>query len=232
MKIPFVFTFAGDLPRAIANRLVKSIKRVMPNSYIFQQTDTLTDAIGGCEVIRIERGPDFAEFFLRHLKELDLPRFIKIDYDCVVQKDLAPLFEGRWQVGLTRRDEADKTLSEEMAIRQPYNNGVIFSNGKHSFFNEVYDRYMAIPDRDGWMDAQEAVREAAGATRTRLEEFPCSIYNYTPSMPDEDLSDKYIVHYKGMRKHWALDTADMLGAMREGQRVGGMVRRWMAERLK
>jgi hypothetical protein len=204
----------------------------MPDSHIYHQTDMDTEGFEGCEVIRKERGDDFAEFFLRHLKELNLPSFVKIDYDCVIQKDLAGLFNGSWQVGLTRRYDADPTLGDQLANSQPYNNGVIFSDGKHDFFKEVYACYMAINDRDGWMDAQEAVKTAASVTRAKLREFPCSLYNYTPSLPFEDLSDKYIVHYKGERKHWSLDTSAMLDAMNEGNRIGDMARAWIKKRQK
>lgn len=233
MKIPFVFTFAGPLPRAIAHRLIDSIRKVMPESRIYQQTDMDTEGFEGCEVIRKERGDDFAEFFLRHLKELDLPRFIKIDYDCVIQKDVSRAFnDPGWHVGLTKRYDADPSLGPHLANSQPFNNGVIFSNGRHTFFDEVYACYMQISDRDGWMDAQEAVKTAERVTRAKIREFPCSLYNYTPSMPFEDLKDKYIIHYKGERKHWNLDTAAMLEAMNEGNRIGDMVRAWIKKRHK
>lgn len=235
MKIPFFFTLAGDLPHAIAHRLIASVRQVMPGSYIFQQTDEVTPQVKGTDgAIRLPRQDDFAEFFLRHLTDLpnQWPRFIKLDYDCVLMKDLSPLFEGaKWQVGLTKRDDTDPTLSADVARRQPYNNGVMFSNGRHGFFSEVYSAYMGINDRDGWMDAQEAVREAVERSKVAIKAFPCSTYNYTPTLPDEDLNDKWIVHYKGSRKHWGLDTSDMAAAMDEGQRVGQMAQAWVKRKM-
>lgn len=233
MKIPFFFTLAGDLPHAIAHRLIASVRLHMPGSYVIQQTDMVTPQVEGTDdVIRLERGEDFADFFLWHLTALPekWPRFVKIDYDCVVMKDLSPLFNGKWQVGLTKRD-TDPTLDPRIAEAQPYNNGVIFSQGKHSFFQEVYGTYKTIPERDGWMDAQVAVKTAAGKTKVPLAEFPCLTHNYTPVMPNEDLKDKWIVHYKGMRKHWGLDTSDMAKAMEAGQKVASWTQDWVKKHL-
>ena len=44
----------------------------------------------------------------------------------------------------------------------------------------------------------------ADTTTLNLKTFPCSLYNYTPDRSDEDLSERFVVHYKGLRKEWML----------------------------
>jgi len=234
VKIPVCFPFAGPLPRAIAERLIASVRNVMPSSHIYQLTDLDTEGFKGCEVVRLERGGDFQEFFFKHLvaASQSLPRFIVVDYDCVFLKNIADLYTGQWKVGLTKRDSTDRTLAPGITERLPYNNGVIFSDGCHTFFQEAQEQYLSIPNRDGWMDAQEAVKRAVMRTSVKIQEFPCSVYNYTPVEPDEDLKDRAILHYKGMRKHWALEPEHMHKAMLEGDRIAGMVTKWMGRQCK
>ena len=230
MKIPVCFTYTHDVPLAIASRLIESVKREMPKSHIYHQTDEVTPEIEGTITVRLSKGEDFAEFFLRHLAECPLERFIKLDYDCVVRRSLYPVFKHSFQVGLTRRDPKDSAQSDAFTQRHPHNAGVMFSNGRHSFWKELYQAYMAIPDADGWMDACDAMETAVKATRCKVKDFPCSIYNYTPSMPDEDLSGRDVVHYKGMRKHWALDYGAMGEAIKENWSIDGRVKEWLRRR--
>lgn len=232
MEIPIVFTYTSNVPLILAERLVASIKKVMPGSHIYQQTDARTDEIPGCKAVRRTKGEDFAEFFLGHLAECQLDRFIKLDYDCIVQKDLRPVFKEEFQVGLTVRDEDDKSLSDFFSKRHPHNAGVMFSKGKHSFWVELYQEYMNIIDRDGWMDACDAMETAVAKTKVKLKDFPCRIYNYTPVMPDDPANHAAVVHYKGNRKHWGLDTGDMYKALLAGNQVADKVEDWLKKRTE
>lgn len=231
MEIPIVFTYTHNVPLVIAQRFVASVKRVMPGSHIYQQTDTDTEVIPGCIELRRVRGEDFAEFFLGHLADLKLDRFIKLDYDCILQKDLKHIFKEDFQVGLTVRDE-DKSLSEFFLKRHPHNAGVMFSKGKHTFWKELYDCYMSIIDRDGWMDACDAMEMAVRATKCKVLELPCHTYNFTPTAPDQDTSHAAVVHYKGNRKHWGLETGEMYRAMLAGNQVADMVEEWLRKRTE
>jgi hypothetical protein len=230
MKIPVCFTYTQDVPLAIAQRLIDSVKREMPRSHIYHQTDETTPAIEGTITVRLPKTEDFAEFFLRHLAECPLEKFIKLDYDCVVLRSIYPLFTDDFQVGLTRRDVGDKAQGDAFTKRHPHNAGVMFSKGKHTFWKELYQAYMAIPDRDGWMDACDAMETAVANTKVKVKDYPCSRYNYTPEMPLEDLKGRDIVHYKGMRKHWALDTGAMMPAIKENWNIDARVKKWLGRR--
>lgn len=230
MKIPVLFTYTQEVPLSIALRLIDSIKREMPQSHIYHQTDETTPEIPGTRTVRLPKGEDFAEFFLRHLAECQLDKFIKLDYDCVVVRSLYPLFNHDFEVGLTRRDLSDKAQGDEFTRRHPHNAGVMFSKGKHSFWKELHQEYMSIPDRDGWMDACDAMEAAVGKTKCNVKDFPCSRYNYTPETPLDDLTGRDVIHYKGMRKHWSLDS-EIGKAMQENWRIDEKVKRWLGKRM-
>lgn len=218
--IPVYFTFAGPVPTELADRMVEGINQAMPGSEIYQMTDEATPAIRGTKQIRLPRGEDFIEFNYRH-HTLIQGDFIRIDYDVLVQKDLSEVFEDDFDVGLTIRTDDDKATPANSLLVQmyPHNFGVAFSKGAHTFWQEMYDAYMAIPHRDGWMDACAATEVAYRTTKVKVKDYPCFKYNYTPVTQFEDLSDKYAVHYKGPRKAWMVDTAHTRS---EGSRVGVM----------
>lgn len=197
------FFFAGDIPRSIAERMLKSVRETMPNVPIVHQTDAETKAFDGCEVIRLpwSEKRDVAELFWRHMAQAK-GDFIKLDYDCVVMQSLRGVMTQEFQAGLTIRDDRDVSLSNTFRLRHPHNAGVMFSKGEHTFWREVYEAYMAIPDRDGWMDACDALETAVANTKAKIQDFPAFLYNFTPISPYERLNGKFVVHYKGKRKHW------------------------------
>lgn len=203
MEIPVAFLFAGDIPRSVAQKMIDSVRDCMPSSPIIHQTDEDTPAFEGTETVRLkwENRKDPAEFFWLHMKNLR-GDFIKLDYDCVMQQSLRGVFNHDFEAGLTIRDDRDVSISRAFLVRHPHNAGVMFSKGSHSFWQEVYDVYCALPDRDGWMDACDALETAVKRTKVRVKNFPAFEYNYTPISPYERLEGKYVVHYKGVRKHW------------------------------
>jgi hypothetical protein len=216
--IPVYFTFAGDVPTELAERMVLGVNQAMPGAKIFQLTDESTNAISGTEPIRLPRGKDFIEFSYRHLMSIE-GDFIRIDYDVFVQKDLTEVFNDDFEVGLTIRTPEDKATPWNSKLVQlyPHNLGVAFSKGKHSFWKEQYEAYRSISNPDGWMDACTATEMAYKTTRCRVRDYPCFKYNYTPVSQSEDVSDKYAVHYKGIRKAWMVDSEHTRS---EGLRVG------------
>jgi len=224
--IPVAFVFAGNLPRSVAARMIDSVREAMPQSPIIHQTDLDTEAFPDCEVVRLawENRQDVAEFFWRHLVELgDTGQdFIKLDYDCVMQQSVRGVFNRDFQAGLTVRDERDVSLANAFRLRHPHNAGVMFSKGKHTFWQEVYDIYCGIANRDGWMDACDALEMAVERTKVKIEDFPAFEYNFTPISPYERLENKFVVHYKGNRKHWTGCTE----AMDAGSDVARRVNEW------
>ena len=209
MKIDVAFLFAGEfVPRGLAERMMKSVKSAMPEATIYHQTDATTPPFDGCETIRLawDDTRDIAGFFWKHLARFarDHERFIKLDYDCVVMKDVSHVFDNPEKVILTIR-ENDATVAPVLHERHPHNAGVMFANGYSDFWKAVCLHYHSIPDRDGWMDGQDALEAVVRTGVYPILDLPAFEYNYTPRTEDEVFKDKYIVHYKGGRKHWGAD---------------------------
>ncbi len=56
-----------------------------------------------------------------------------------------------------------------------------------------------------WGGDQLEIKAVAETTTLKVKEYPCALYNYSPVDKNEDLSDKFVVHYKGEnRKIWML----------------------------
>jgi len=108
----------------------------------------------------------------------------------------------------------------------PYNNGVIIINRYSyekalNYFDILINRVNDMPqDAKGWSGNQWAVRDFLGVHKAgenvvckelKFHIFPCSQYNYTPEKPNEDLSDKYLLHFRGEAKNLFLPYAQYLG---------------------
>jgi hypothetical protein len=187
--------------------MIASVRRHVPMANMIQMTDMTTDPVPGVDqVMRFPRGPDFILFRFGLLDTLPRENTILLDYDVIVQGDLMHVFHEsgyEFDLKLTRRDATDKTVSAYIASRLPHNAGVMFSRPKgFEFWREALSAYWNETGRNGWLDGALAMELALDATRLRVLDLPCSLYNYTPSSPSEDLSGRLCVHYKGNRKTW------------------------------
>jgi len=121
----------------------------------------------------------------------------------------------------------------EMARQQPYNYGVLGVNvtpATIEAFIWMRARILRMtPERQRWYGNQLALADLLGqpnggkerrirwtledaGTRLTAEELPCSVWNYSPSGPDEDVSGKGILHMKGERKDLIQHYAGRLNA--------------------
>ena len=230
--IDVAFLFAGEfVPRSLAERMIRSVQTVMPKATIYHQTDLETPEFSGCQTIRMpwEDKKDVASFFWKHIARFSKhhEHFIKLDYDCVMLKDVSHVFDCYEKVILTLR-ENDETIAPVLLERHPHNAGVMFANGYSSFWKDVCDYYHAIPNRDGWMDGCDALDAVALSGKYAIRDLPAFEYNYTPKREDEVFKDKYIVHYKGGRKHWG--AADTIKARIAGWMARERAEIWLAEK--
>ena len=92
-------------------------------------------------------------------------------------------------------DENGVNISELM----PYNTGVVFSRSKQ-FWKDCID--FGKDKNFGWYTDQASV--AVISDRYNTLKLHCDNFNYTPKKKDEDLSSRYVVHYKGNRKNFIL----------------------------
>lgn len=202
------FLHVGKISK-VAQVMVASVKRVMPAAKIVQMTDYDTKPVTGVDEIIRKRydGRFLMPYRMLHLQDFPEPQAIFLDTDIVVRKDLTPVFDEDFDVGLTIRlgpiiDPNGVDVTKEM----PYNTGVMFSKQAGKPFWAGAHRYcLSLPEEEReWWGDQISVKATADTSSLKLKTFPCNLYNYTPSSPDENLSDKFIVHYKGRRKDWML----------------------------
>ena len=84
----------------------------------------------------------------------------------------------------------------------PHNLGVAFSKG-NKFWKAVLEEMKGQPrDLRDWFGDQIAVGKIVKSNRFNVHVLDHSFYNYTPKSKNEDVSKRYIVHYKGKRKAW------------------------------
>lgn len=201
--ITFAFLHAGRIPREVAQIMVASVKKTMPNARVVQMTDYNTKAILGVDdvVRKFWDGRQLMPYRFLHMKEFPLGRTIFADYDTVLCRDVSHLFDEEFDVALTRRDETDRSLADapDVLREMPYNTGVMLSRESgRGFWEEAHRMCLGMPDEDrGWWGDQVAIKTLADTTTLRVKELPCALYNYTPVDPGEDLRGKFVLHYKG-----------------------------------
>lgn len=196
-----------------AQIMVASVKHAMPGIKIFRMTDTDTKSVTGVDEVIRKRydGRFLMPYRLLHLKDFPPTDAIFLDTDIIVQKNLSEVFSEDFDIALTRRYKPVRDLhGYDLAAEMPYNTGVMFSKASGiSFWQKAYEHCLTLPEQDReWWGDQVSIKATADATNLKLKEFPCDLYNYTPRTRDENISDKYVVHYKGPhRKEWMLRAA-------------------------
>jgi len=180
--------------------MVASVRCTMPGVDLVHMTDERTPPIDGTATVRRPFKHDNPMLFrMESIVELG-PDLIILDTDLIVQKDLRPVFAFDFDVALTIR--TDKVLDPSgvnITELMPYNTGVVFIRNP-KFFADCIEW---STDKDfGWYTDQAAVAELAG--RYNVLKLHCDNFNYTPRSAAEDVSSRYVVHYKGKRKSFIL----------------------------
>jgi len=184
-----------------AELMVASVRRHMPGAEIVQWTDDGTPEVAGVD--RCERKPwDGTSPMLNKMARLaSAGEVLALDTDVIVAGDLRPVFGLPFDVALTWRDgpildPAGNDLTKIM----PFNCGVMWSRSAEYW--ETCLRWCDINDVSGWYEDQLAVAHVRGFDVLKLH---CDNFNYTPLSPDEDVSRRLAIHYKGKRKSWMID---------------------------
>lgn len=208
--------FAGNLPRSLADVWYESLRRYMKHP-IVHLTDMVTEPLSFADEVQRIDEDDIAKAKYKHLATLK-GDVLNLDYDTVVQRDVSDVFNRPFDVALTKRKVAKGDKFYMLALSQPHNTGVVFSRNRE-FWKLCLERYDKYPPNSGWMVGQVCITECAHIYRDRFKflELPAAFYNYTPKTREEDVSQRYILHYKGPRKDWMLDTPE---TYEEGRRVG------------
>lgn len=182
-----------------AELMVASVRRFI-DCEALQLTDIDTPLVSGCTAVRRQfDGENLTMFKMEHLSNID-GEILVLDTDIIVQKDISKVFAFDFDVALTWRDGPILSDSgQDLAKLMPINCGVMFSRSP-AFWAHCLEWSKEHPG--GWYADQFAV--AANWRRFNVLRLNCDNFNHTPNTKAEDVSKRYVVHYKGKRKEWML----------------------------
>ena len=185
--------------------MIASVKEVMPDAHFVQFTNMTSPVLPYMsEVVRKEpQQLGFMEARIDHFASYPHEQMLFLDPDIIMQKDVWDVFDTKFDVALTDRGGKPVMMGDkDISIAMPHNTGVMFSVG-NAFWRRVSVemKKMSRDDKD-WFGDQIAVGRVVKAKIFDVKVLDGSMYNYTPLSKEEDVSEKYIVHYKGKRKAW------------------------------
>lgn len=192
---------------ALAKLMVASVRETMPHAEIVQMSDRHTPAVLGID--RVDREPLKGPLIYERVRRMAHYRgdVLALDPDVIVRKSVANVFKKDFDVALTVRDRRIEVEGVDVTQAQPFNGGVMFCRNPE-FWREVLREMDNMEERERyWFGAQTALANAARSGKFHIVALPGSVYNYSPDTWDEDLTGRKVIHYKGRRKHWMLETA-------------------------
>ena len=180
-----------------ARMMVASVRK-FTNCEALQLTDQDTPVVDGCTPVRMDFAHDNLTMFkMEHLARLKGDSLV-LATDIIVQRDISKVFAFDFDVALTWRDGPIwSDDGQDVAKIMPINCGVMFSRSP-KFWEHCIEWSKQHPG--GWYSDQFAV--AANWRRFNVLRLNCDNFNHTPNSKAEDVSRRYVVHYKGKRKEW------------------------------
>ncbi len=195
----------------LADIMVASAKKHMPNVPVIQLTDEKSPIVNGVDdVRRIPKRP-LPAMRAAHFASCE-GDWLFVDTDVVFQQSVEHVFDRKYALGFdqpigdfdiavaARRDGPDAEYTKERGM--PYNAGVIFS--RSPAFWLVVSAIVNLPDTDPWYGDQKALCTVIAGDKFNVLELP-SAYNFAPKDGADDASHALVVHCKGDRKDWMLD---------------------------
>ena len=104
------------------------------------------------------------------------------------------------------RGQRDRSQRCGRQCHIPYNTGVMLSKPSGWKFWREAERCCAeiSEEHQRWWGDQHAVKAVADSASLCILDLPCETYTYTPESERKDLSGRFVVHYKGVRKRWMI----------------------------
>jgi len=196
-----------------AHLTIASIKEAMPDSSIVQFTNMLTPALPHVDEV-VRRPPDdlgLMEGRMEHYSTYPHKQMLFIDPDIIIQKDVWDVFDDEFDVAMADRGGKPVMLNgKDISKVMPHNLGVAFSTGTQFWRRCLVEmKKLSLDDRN-WFGDQIAVGRVARSKIFKIKTLDMYKYNYSPQTKDEDVSSRFIVHYKGKRKSWMPDKSKSL----------------------
>lgn len=197
---------AGSVHVRLAERLVASVRRVMPNVPIVQMTDSETPAIAGVFHVERREPRPIAIGTLEHFAACD-GDWLLVDTDVIVQADVRHIFRHPFDIAVATREGTlrRREVGKKFMDRMPFNKGAVFSRSP-AFWAAAADLRLQSEKAQAWMGDQQSMNTIIRSGAFKVITLP-SGYNYPPLTAREDVSRHQILHYKGDRKPWMLERA-------------------------
>ena len=198
LRVAFYYhsTQNKDISDHLMNRAVAAVRKSMPYAEIWHLRGERVPKHTG-----VDKDILFVPFQRIHHQAMMPPGpTLFLDIDVWVQKDIYEVFYDKPDAAVCVRTQYDYKRPETWGF-PPYNAGVIFSTSQ-KFWLKFAEHH--AEENFPWNDATTCrFIEKAEAMGLYIKKLPGAIYNYTPHEPDEDLSGKSIIHYKGeAKKYW------------------------------
>lgn len=215
MKIGFFCVYKSDpIHYVLADVMIRSAKKHMPDVEIVQLTDDKSPQVVGSDSVRRKQMTQMATLRAEHQAEMQ-GDWLFVDTDVVFQADVRHVFKDPdFDVAVADREWGKPSISAAgtpFADRMPFNVGVLFSR-QPAFFGVVRAMMKAMPmELCGWLGDQYGTCYAIQSGAFRVKVLPGSIYNYPPDDNDPNANKAAILHFKGKRKHMMLSRIVPLG---------------------
>ena len=207
MTLGFFYVYRGAPVHAVlADLMIRSVRRTMPDVPIVMLTDEETPAIYGVDEVRRLPKMPFDVLRCEHLTRCE-GEWLYLDSDCIVQKDVRHVFNETFDVAVADREGClvDGEEDLEFIKNTPYNLGVVFSRSTEFWKAVLVKLLQMTSERQEWLGIQFAACDVIEEDHFDIGILSGRLFNYAPHMFDEDVSQAGIVHYKGpTRKDWML----------------------------
>lgn len=191
----------------MADMLIRSIRKVMPDVPIYQLTNGTSPQIMGVDhVRRIDQTLPMAVLCVEHYRRCE-GDWLLLDTDILVQEDVRDVFNDSFDLAVADREgclvdgESELDLIKEM----PYNIGVMFSRSS-AFWQRVLETMIPMDDKKKhWMGNQYAACDVILSGEFAVKFIPGRRYNCPPLNLEDRCAEAAIIHFKGnMRKQMML----------------------------
>lgn len=226
-----VFWIRGAEFAELAKLSIASVRKVHPHAMVYVYTDDAENTPHIEHTHRCELPPGRPAMVanldaqLLHLNTAEYGHHVLfLDADVLVKK---PIEMGPVDVMVTWRHSASGEGKDSLAALMPVNYGVIgvvASAQTREAWTWMRAKILNMsPTEQNWYGNQLAIAALVGAapesgsrtttvqipwrlgdigcTNLVINQVPCETHNYTPEQEDEDVSDKFVLHFKGNRKH-------------------------------
>jgi hypothetical protein len=183
----------------LAETLLWSIRRVMPDVHIAHLTDGECPALPGTETIRIPEKMPMGIRRVTHYTRLE-GDWCFCGVDVLFRKDVREVFDRPFDVALASRKGTVWGKSHYAAL-QPYNFDVLFSRSP-DFWKAALKMMKICPEALQDNGAEQLITCLLTESELFNVEILSSGYNFTPKNMTDDLDHASILHLKGQRKAW------------------------------